>query len=354
MWRFAVFLLIAVTAVLGPRPAYAAPEPPPRLVVGTHSAPPFVIKNDDGSWSGISVDLWRRMAERAGIAYEIREYPVADLLKPDPAIDVVVSLNVSPTAERAMDLTHAFYSTGLAIAVVPGESGPLTMLKQVFTKGFLGTIGLTVFVLSVFGILMWLAERKKNEAQFGGGYLGGVGNGFWWSAVTMTTVGYGDKYPVTFFGRAIALLWMFGGVFAISMFTASISSSLTVGQLESSVHGPADLAKVRVGTVEPSGGARYLKDRSLAFSPFANATEALRALERREVDAVVYEAPLLQYLLRDDFQRVTVLPGTFADHGYAFALRAGSPLRERLNLALLDIVASDSWGKLLAQYIGRA
>src|SRR5262249_17240787 len=151
-------------------------------------------------------------------------------------------------------------------------------------------IGITVVVLLFFGALMWLAERRRNESQFGGSLAQGLGNGFWWSAVTMTTVGYGDKSPVTFAGRFVALLWMFGGVFAISMFTASISSALTVNQLESGIRGPADLPKVRVGTVEPSGGARYLKNRHIDYKGYKDAAEALAALEKKEVDCVVYEA----------------------------------------------------------------
>jgi ABC-type amino acid transport substrate-binding protein len=348
MRRFVVAFLVLSAVFLGAARASAGPK----LVVGTHPVPPFVVKGDDGSWSGISIDLWRRVAEKAGLEYEIREYPVEQLLAPDPAIDVVCSLNVTAQAEQKMDLTHAFYSTGLTIAVVPAPAGVIATLKQVFTKGFLGTIGLTLVVLVFFGGLMWVAERRKNEAQFGGNVLQGLGNGFWWSAVTMTTVGYGDKSPVTLVGRFIALLWMFGGVFAISMFTASISSALTVNQLESGIRGPQDLGKARIGTVDPSGGSRYLKARHLGYKGYNNATEALGALKRKEVDAVVYEAPILQYLVRTEFEGVTVLDGTFDNHGYAFGLRTGSPLREKINLALLEIASSDAFAKLLAQYVG--
>ena len=368
--RFAALLALivcsfAVPASAAPRvlakapaaPAALDPAPPPaqkKLVVGTHPIPPFVVKGDDGSWSGISIELWKRVAEKANLAYEIREVPIPALLEPDPALDVIVSLNVSVQAEQKLDLTHAFYSTGLAIAVVPKEPSTFSSLKQIFTRGFAGTIALTFVVLTFFGLLMWLAERRRNDAQFGGGVVKGIANGFWWSAVTMTTVGYGDKSPVTFFGRAVALFWMFAGVFAISMFTASISSALTVNQLESGVRGPSDLGKVSVGTVEPSGGARYLKRRDVAFKGYPNATEALKALERHEIEAVVYEAPILQHLQRTAFEKVTILPGTFDNHGYAFGLRSGSPVRESINLTLLEIIASNAWSELLARYVGNA
>lgn len=86
-------------------------------IVGTHPIAPFVIENPDGSWSGLSIDIWKRVAEERHLTYTIREYPVVELLRPDDTgIDVVVSVNASSKNAELMDVTHAFYQTGLAIA----------------------------------------------------------------------------------------------------------------------------------------------------------------------------------------------------------------------------------------------
>ena len=58
-----------------------------------------------------------------------------------------------------------------------------------------------VLLLAAFGV--WLFERKANAEQFGGSPARGLGAAFWWSAVTMTTVGYGDKAPQTKGGRLV-------------------------------------------------------------------------------------------------------------------------------------------------------
>ena len=81
---------------------------------------------------------------------------------------------------------------------------------------------------------MWLFERKRNKEMFGQG-IKGLGAGFWWSAVTMTTVGYGDKAPVTAAGRTIGFIWMFAAILLISGLTASIASALTVSSLDSKI-----------------------------------------------------------------------------------------------------------------------
>lgn len=349
--------VVVATALSLARAAVAQPaEAPARLAVGTAPVPPFIIKGADGSWSGISIDLWRTLADRLGLAYDIREYSVPDLMEASRqnALDVIISVNITAERERLNDVTHAFYSTGLAIAVVPrADTGLMTTVRRIFSSQFLRLVLALVAILLVIGLLVWLAERRKNPAQFGGSPVRGIGAGFWWSAVTMTTVGYGDKSPVTVGGRALALIWMFGGVVMISSFTAAISSALTVSQLESPVSGPEDLPTVRVATVAPSAGARYLDRRGVAHRDFPDAAGALAALAAGEVDAVVYESPILRYLARTRHAgRVAVLAGTFDNHGYGFALKAGSPLRERLDVALLETIASDGWARTLQSYLG--
>jgi ABC-type amino acid transport substrate-binding protein len=338
-------------------PAAALPSPPPgKLVVGTVPVAPFIIKNDDGSWGGISMDLWKEVARRLKLDYEVRELTAADLKDPAKlaSLDVFVSLNITAEREATMDLTHAFYSTGLAIAVAPKDASGLgATLRAIFTPKFARLVAALFAILLAVGILMWLAERKRNDQQFGGSAAHGIGAGLWWSAVTMTTVGYGDKSPVTFVGRVLGLVWMFAAILIISSFTASIASALTVNQLESAVAGPNDLPKVKVGTVDPSQGARYLTRRHIAFKGYKDAAAAVEGLAKGEVEAIVYEAPILQYQIktRGDSSLI-VLDGTFDNHGYALGLKQGSPLREAINLALLQFVATEDWSAVLARYLG--
>jgi ABC-type amino acid transport substrate-binding protein len=326
-----------------------------KLVVGTHEAPPFVIKNADGTFSGISIDLWRAVADKLGLEYEIRDYPVDQLLAggPNHEIDAIVSCNITAEREATWDVTHAFYSTGLSIAVRPDSGGILTTLRQIFTLRFLTVIALLIIVLTGVGLIIWAVERKNNPQQFGGHPVRGIGAGFWWSAVTLTTVGYGDKSPVTLIGRVLALVWMFAGLILISSFTAEISSTMTVNQLQSSVRGPADLPRVRVATMEPSPAARYLKKHHIAFAGYPSVKEALGALEAGSVEAVVAENPILRYFVANDFgDRIMVVEGTFENHGYGFALRAGWPDWKRFDQALLGYVESDAWPALLGTYLG--
>jgi voltage-gated potassium channel len=59
-----------------------------------------------------------------------------------------------------------------------------------------------------------------------GGMIQSFDDGLWWAATTVTTVGYGDKFPVTPEGRGIAILLMFVGISLFSLITANVAAFL--------------------------------------------------------------------------------------------------------------------------------
>lgn len=85
------------------------------------------------------------------------------------------------------------------------------------------TVLLTILVLTVASVLVLQFESQSPEANIQTG-----GDSLWYSIVTITTVGYGDYYPVTAAGRITALFIMIMGVGIIGAL-ASILSSVLVG-----------------------------------------------------------------------------------------------------------------------------
>ena len=328
------------------------------IIVGTKEAAPFSMKTKEGTWTGIAIDLWREIASGLDLRYEFRELDLKALLEGigDGSLDVAVAaLTITSERETAFDFTHPFYTTGLGIAVPSRTKRPwLTVLKGFLSPAFLKVVAVLVLLLLVVGILVWWFERRRNIQQFGGDAVKGIGSGFWWSAVTMTTVGYGDKAPVSIGGRIVALIWMFAAIIIISGFTAAITSSLTVTQLESPVSGPEDLPKVRVGTIEETTSAAYLRENQISFQPYKKPFEGLRAIADGEVEAFVYDAPLLRYLVNLQFRgKLEVLSRTFERQDYGIALPSHSPLREPINRVLLKKVREPAWKDTVSHYLGR-
>jgi ABC-type amino acid transport substrate-binding protein len=328
------------------------------LVIGTKEAPPFSMKTADGKWAGISIDLWRQIAQALDLSYEYRETNIQGLIEgvKEGSLDAAVAaMTITPEREQVLDFTHPFHSTGLAIAVKSKTGNPwISVLKGFISFAFFKVLATLALVLLGVGILAWWFERKKNPQHFGEGPAKGIWSGFWWSAVTMTTVGYGDKAPVTFGGRVVALIWMFTAIIVISSFTASITSSLTVTQLDSAVKGPADLPYVRVGTIPKTTSADYLQQSRTSFKPYKSPVEGLKALKEGEIDAFVYDAPILRYLVNQEYKgSLEVLPKIFMRQDYGFALPAGSRLREAVNRILLEKIQEETWRETLSTYLGQ-
>lgn len=350
--RMIVAILLSVCCALT---SFAACAATGKLVVASREVPPFVIRDPDGALSGIAIELWRGIARELNLEFELSDSDLAGMLEglADGSFDLAVAaLTVTPDRELLVDFSHPFHTSGLGIAVPATQSSP-PLLSRALSPGFLRIVGTLLLVLLAIGVLIWRLERRANPQHFGGTARQGIGSGFWWSAVTMTTVGYGDKAPVTPMGRLLAVFWMFFSIIAISGFTAAIASVFTVHQLTPQISGPLDLPGHSVGTVRASTSAQYLAESFISATEFPDIQEALTALAQGRLDAVVYDAPVLRYEAAHRLTgKVNVVAGTFQRQDYAIGLRAGSELREEINRALLERISEPEWQKTLLRYLG--
>ena len=290
--------------------------------------------------------------------FEYREFDLKGLLNAISSGEADIgtaAITVNAEREQRFDFSHAFFFTGLGIAVAPpGESNPIaSVLNSFFSGKFLGYVGGLMAVLLLIGVLIWLLERKGNADDFASGPKG-ILDGFWWSAVTMTTVGYGDISPKTVPGRILGLVWMFAAIIIISFFTAGLASSLTVSQLETSVNGPEDLPGVVVGTVKKSSSERYLHKKKIRPIGFADVETGLQAVADGKIQAFVYDRPILQFHSLGQLNgKVQILESLFAAQSYAIGMPTNSPLRESINTALLKRRLNEAyWSELTGKYLG--
>lgn len=82
-----------------------------------------------------------------------------------------------------------------------------SMLFQKKAEGGIATVVLTMFLLISFSSVSVLVFERTPDAN-----IRSAGDAVWWSVTTITTVGYGDKYPVTTEGRILAMMLMLAGV----------------------------------------------------------------------------------------------------------------------------------------------
>jgi polar amino acid transport system substrate-binding protein len=332
----------------------ATPHDP--LQIAIKEAPPFSMKRTDGKWQGITVSLWTAVAAERGYQYEFIETDLDGILDGVSAgrFDAGVgALSVTPDREERMDFSHPFYSTGLGIAV-NDQTSVFGLLARLPWRDLALIIGGLLALMLAAGSLIWLLERRANPDQFGGTVGPGIREGFWWSAVTMTTVGYGDKVPVTTAGRALAIIWMISSVIVIAGFTAAVTSALTLNSLSNAIQGPDDLPHRRVGSVPGSASAGYLNSHRIGYVTYPTLDAGLDAVASGNLDAFVYDRPLLLYKASERPDgTVRVVPKTFGRQDYASALPNRSPIREAINQSLVRYLDSPDWQATLERWLGR-
>lgn len=328
------------------------------LAVGVYEEPPFSMKDQAGVWEGINVDLWKEIAKELNVLYQFQEMEIDALLAgvADGSIDVVVGpLAITLGREKIVDFSVAFYTSGLGIAVPKQTESDrwLSVAGAFFSIGFLQILSVIVLILFIAGYIVWLFERKRNPKQFGGSQRSGIGTGLWWSSVTLTGVGYGDKVPITLGGRIIAIVLMFSSFAIFSGLTASVTAMLAIGHFEQ-IRNQGDLQHRLVATVEGSASEEYLRRNHIRLKIFPTASAAIDAVSRQEVDTFVYNEPTLRYIVNHESKSgVAILSETLESRYFAFALPQHSPLREPLNQALLKITAQPLWRDIQYHYLGQ-
>jgi len=344
-----------------PSPLHAdagAGQPRAKVVVGTMRVPPFVLRSDDGQWSGLSIDLWKRIADELQVPFEFREfgYDLAGLLdafKRGRVDAVIAAIPITQEGEARFDFTHPYFAAGLGIAVRGEPQGSLAgATTGLFTYHVVVAVAALFALLLFVGILIWLLERRQ-KSHFDSRPSRGIADGVWCAAVTMTSTGYGDKVPATLGGRVLAIVWMFASIFLVALFSATLASSFVVGRLKTGISGPDDLARVRVAAVSSTTGEQWLNARGLDTRTYPFVIQAMKALQRGDVQALVYDKAILGYMIKEyGWNELRVLPYTLAVREYAIALPNDSPVKKSINLALLKVIHGPAWKDVVQRYLG--
>ncbi|HEY6855243.1 MAG TPA: ion channel [Mycobacterium sp.] len=100
----------------------------------------------------------------------------------------------------------------------------IEVLQKAVGDAFRGRI--VVYTVSGVVLLIYTASLAvfEKERYLHGATINSFGKAIWWSITTVTTVGYGDVYPVSNAGRIIAVLLMIGGISLVGVVTAALAS----------------------------------------------------------------------------------------------------------------------------------
>lgn len=323
------------------------------LIIGLTPTPPFVTE-ENGNFSGLSITSWNLVNEKLQADFEYRVYPsLTELLEAIENNEVDLSINPITVTDQRMqriDFSQPYFISYTGIAQKQ-QTSIWRYVSNILSWNFLSAIFILIAVIFIFGFLVWIFERKRNKEQFGGGAKG-MFQGFWWSAVTMTTVGYGDKAPVTLGGRIIGFIWMFMAIIMISSLTAGIASSLTVQNISDEINSVQDLNRFDVVTVGGSSAQELLDQYNIRSTEVVDEQEGIQEILKRDFSLFVYDEPILKYEIdrRELDSELEVLQQTLKRDYYSYSFPKGSPLIDQIDPLLVSTLKSMEWNQLIREY----
>ncbi len=324
------------------------------LKIATVTRPPFSIVQD-GRDTGFGLDLWNALAEDLGESYEIvRVAEFSEMLRlvESGEVDAAIA-NISVTAgrEAVMDFTQPIFDGGLQIMIDSDQSSSLTVLAAIMSRDLLIAIAIAFALLFGGGLLMWRFERKS-QPYFDRPIKEAMFPSFWWALNLVVNGGFEERAPTTIFGRIFGVLLVLSSLFIVSIFVAKITSALTVDALQNSVNSVNDLYDKNVGTIQGSTASSFLEGRGMRYAGYPGFDELIAGFEAGELDAVVFDAPVLAYYVSNSDGGARLVGPVFLRENYGIALPAGSPLAERLNRSLLKLREDGTYGSIYRSWFG--
>jgi len=362
-WIAVMVTLAIAPAAWSQRDDAQAPQTPASasdraLVAGICDLPPYSFQQPNGQWDGMAVQLWTIAAKQSGLRFEWRPLSLDELhdALESGAVDVAVTgLPLDSSRAKRFAFSQPFESSAIVIATrSAGAGGFLEGLRHIATNEILIWLVVLIAALLSAAVMIALLEQRRNP-HFPGG-VRGIGEGIWWSITTFSTVGYGDRVPITRAGRITAGAWMLVAFALMTILSGLIASSLTVGRLNPVVQSPEDLRQHETGALDRGVAAPLLRSIGVRrLHTFPDAESGLLALRDRQIDAFVADSTVLHFLLRQRrFDSLIVLPGSLERVFVALGYTRSLPLatREAIDQSILEAVEDPQWNAYLERLLG--
>ncbi|XP_044736888.1 glutamate receptor ionotropic, kainate 2 [Chrysoperla carnea] len=378
------------------------------LVVMTREEKPYVMvrtdKNLTGNalYEGFCIDLLKWIAGQVGFQYSIRLVPdnkygvydpetkewngiVRELMERRADL-AVASMTINYARESVIDFTKPFMNLGIGILFkIPTSQptrlfsfmNPLAVEIWLYVLAAYMLVSFTLFVMARFSPYEWNnphpchQESDIVENQFSisntwveNGFT--LGNSFWFAIGTLMQQG-SDLNPQATSTRIVGGIWWFFTLIIISSYTANLAAFLTVERMITPIESAADLAEqteISYGTLESGSTMTFFRDSKIGIyqkmwrfmeskrPPVFVATyeEGIKRVLEGDY-AFLMESTMLDYAVQRDCN-LTQIGGLLDSKGYGIATPKGSPWRDKISLAILELqekgviqILYDKWWK---------
>lgn len=351
---------LLMTLVVPPSAAALAQSSPAEIHVAVAVFPPFIMEQN-GSLTGFSVELWEAIAARLKMKTSYQIVPgskaLEEVLRSKAADITIVPVLITLARDEIFDFSLPIMQSGFQVMVrdtgEPNTTNPLeALLLLLFSKTTLVWLGIASLLVLIPAHLIWLFERRRKDGIISDtNYFPGIFEAMYWAVSCLTA--QAETMPHQWVARLFSVFWMFAGVVFVAFYTAQLTTTLTIQQIQGAISGPDDLPGKRVATIEHSVAADYLRAHNAQLSEFERPAQMFQALLNKRVDAVVFSAPVLLYYASHEGKGLvkTVRP-EFNTGPVAILVQLDSPLRRRINGALLALRENGTYDQIYNKWFG--
>ena len=341
-------------------PAASAQGETPELRVAAIIAPPGVMEQN-GTLTGFSVDLWNAIAARLKVKTSYQIVPdigaLEEALRSKNA-DLTIAVFITSARDEVFDFSIPTLQAGLQIMVrdtgaKAQTANPLSdLLRLLFSRTTVLWLGMALLIVLIPAHVVWLLDRRQEDSMLSNrNYFPGIFEVIYWGLSSLTS--QAQTMPRHWVGRALSIFWMFTSVVFVALYTAQLTTTLTVEQIRGAIEGPGDLPGKQVATLAGSTAVDYLRGQNAQVQEFATIDQMFKALADKKVDAVVTAAPmLLYYAAREGKGRVKTVGPEFNTAPAAIMVQLDSPLRRKINVALIALRENGTYQQIYDKWFG--
>ncbi|KAF3839380.1 hypothetical protein F7725_018097 [Dissostichus mawsoni] len=353
------------------------------LVITTILEEPYVmLKKSDKAlvgndrFEGYCIDLLKELAIVLGFTFEIRLVPdgrygsqdekgqwngmIRELIEHRADL-AVAPFTITYMREKVIDFTKPFMNTGISIlyrkpnATNNGFFSFLNpMTPDIWVYILLAYLGVScvLFVIARFSPYEWYDAHPCNPGSDVVENNFTLFNSFWFGVGSLMQQG-SELMPKALSTRIIGGIWWFFTLIIISSYTANLAAFLTVERMDSPVDSADDIAKqtkIEYGVVKDGATMTFFKkskvstfEKMWAFMSSKPSTSLVKSIEDgiqrvlKSDYALLMESATIDYITRRNCN-LTQVGGLIDSKGYGIGTPQGSPYRDKITMAILNIL----------------
>lgn len=350
-------------ALIGGLPGWApraTAQPQPRvLTIATYDIEPFVM-TEDGIKTGFTIDLLDAIGKRTGWTYNYVDDTsvkgILDAVTSKRVDAAAAAISITSARAKVLDFSQPILNAGLQIAVPAAaversQPGLADFLKLLFSETMAVWLLAALILTVVPAHIVWLLERRHEGSMVSRKYFPGIFQAFGWGLGILAAAP--DDAPRHWPSRALGLLWAFVAIIFVAYYTATLTANLTVEKFDDQIASPGDLVGRQVCTVANTTAADALDEFGVRYTGAPKDDDCYDGLKSGTFDAIVSDAPLLQYWVANAGADIATLAGPVFHHeDYGIAFPLGSELRKDADDALLSIRENGDFELIKQKWLG--